>query len=326
MGRKRKSDKNLPERVYVRRGKYYFVDKSGKWNPLGSEFHEAMVEYSRLNTTKAPVITMGQIMDRYLREVLPQKALTTQKKQVQELGLLRSVFGEMEPDDIQPKHIYGYMDRRARVRGNREKSLLSHVFTYAIRWGLATDNPCRLVTRNKEAPRKRYITDEEFLAVRAIMPPVYQCAMDLAYATGLRQSDILNLKWNDWSEDVGLTVLTGKTKKSLVFEPTPALRTIMASLKALPSKVSPMWVVHKRDGSPFTGDGFRAPWQRYMRKAIEEGVLTERFTFNDIRAKAASDGDDDRLLGHENPATLHRHYKRAPVRVRPVERKGGGKE
>ncbi len=323
MGRRRKNNRHLPQRVYIRRDTYYFVDKDGKWHRLGREFHEAMVEYSLLNSTQAPVTNMGHIMDRYLREVLPQKAAVTQQQQRRELGLLRQVFGEMEPDSIQPKHIYAYLDRRARVRGNREKSLLSHVFNYAIRWGVASSNPCRLVTRNKEKPRQRYITDEEFLAVRSIMPPVGQYTMDLAYATGLRQGDILGLKWSDWSDEKGLTVLTNKTKKAMIYEPTPALRRIMANFRALPSKVSPMWIVHTRDGSPFSGDGFRTMWQRYMRKALDEGLLSERFTFHDIRAKAASDGDDDRLLGHQNPGTLHRHYKRAPVRVRPIEQQGG---
>ena len=48
-----------------------------------------------------------------------------------------------------------------------------------------------------------------------------------------------------------------------------------------------------RDGQPYikpngTTSGFDSIWQRYMCKAIKEGVVTERFTEHDLRTKRAS--------------------------------------
>ena len=52
-----------------------------------------------------------------------------------------------------------------------------------------------------------------------------------------------------------------------------------------------------------------------MKRVVETGQIAECFNSHDIRAKAASDTDDDRLLGHEDSRTLNRHYKRKAVKV-----------
>lgn len=57
-----------------------------------------------------------------------------------------------------------------------------------------------------------------------------------------------------------------------------------------------------------------------MSKALDYGVLNERFQERDIRAKAASDIEQEHatlLLGHESGKTTQRHYRRLPTRVKP---------
>jgi integrase len=62
-------------------------------------------------------------------------------------------------------------------------------------------------------------------------------------------------------------------------------------------------------------------WQRLMRRALEKG-LRERFTFHDLRAKAASAAENATdLLAHDDPRTTNRIYRRAVRRVTPVRRK-----
>ena len=317
MGRPRKHRRDLPERVYFRRKTYFFVDRSGKWHNLGKDYHEAMINLARVNTTDIPSNALTVYMDRYIREVIPTKASSTQKTNLREIELLRSVFGHMRPEDITPPDIYAYMDRRAKTRGNREKALLSHLYSYMIRWGVAESNPCRLVKRNPETPSTRYIEDEEYLAVREIMPAPIQKAMDISLLTGLRQGDILRLKRSDIRQD-GLLVETGKTGKKLLFTLTDELKDALNA--RLPSKVGTMWIIHNRDGQRYTSSGFQTQWGKYIRAAVASGVIPEevRFAFKDIRAKAASDGNDDNLLGHESKRTLYRHYKRKPLKVTPI--------
>ena len=80
-------------------------------------------------------------------------------------------------------------------------------------------------------------------------------------------------------------------------------------------------LIATRQAKPYTGDGFDTIWQRTIQRALKSGVLLERFRFNDLRAKSAS---DDTLaaaterLGHYDMRTTQRFYRRKPARVRPL--------
>lgn len=315
MGRKRKHNKKLPERVYFRSNSYFFVDKAGRWHNLGREYLAAMIKYAEIN--QSPVVAfnnMAAIIDRYIAEVIPTKSPKTQHENARQIKLLRDVFGKMQPDDITPPHVYQYLDRRPPVSGNREKALLSNVFSFAIRWGVATNNPCKLVKRNDETPRDRYVTDEEFKTVFDAMPIAIQIAMEFALLTGLRQGDILKLTIGNCTPE-GLLVKTGKTGRRMLFEWTPELIDLVNRAKAAPSSIASLYLVKTTAGTRYTGDGFRSIWQRVMKGQ------PCRFTFHDIRAKASSDTPDKALLGHVSAGIQARVYQRTPVKVRPIRPK-----
>lgn len=317
MGRRRKHRRDLPAYVYHRSGAYFFVDRAGKWHRLGKEFHEAMIKYAEINSQDRPLFTLASIMDCFQREIVPTTATETQRQYLRALGLLRAVFGHMQADDVEPKDVYGYMSNRPRVAANREKAVLSAVFSFSIRKGLAKDNPCRLVHRNEEQPRDRYVTDVEFTAVRKLVPESVRCTMDLALLTGLREGDVLRLKRTDLSDD-GILVKPSKRGKPLLFEWTPELHAAVERAKALPSEIASMFLIHNLQGQPYTTDGFRAIWGRYMNKAIEDKLIAERFTFHDLRAKSGSDHESGAQLGHQDPRTTNRVYRRKPRKVTPL--------
>ena len=116
----------------------------------------------------------------------------------------------------------------------------------------------------------------------------------------------------------GISIRTGKTGKKMLFKWTPALRAVVEYVRALRGDVISMYLICRRDGQRYTGLGFRAMWNRVMRNYVKNGG--EHFTFHDIRAKSGSDTDDDKLLGHQDPRTLHRVYKRKPTEVTPLSR------
>lgn len=71
--------------------------------------------------------------------------------------------------EIRPMHITKYLDIRgikAPIRANREISLLSHIFSYAMRWGQIDRNACLGVAKHPEKGRDRYISDQEFEGVK----------------------------------------------------------------------------------------------------------------------------------------------------------------
>lgn len=163
--------------------------------------------------------------------------------------------------------------------------------------------------------------DSELEAVWNLAPPILRCAIELAIMTSLRLGDILRLNIRDNIRKERLYVETGKTRKKLLFTWSHELRNLVERCKALRGKVSSLYLICTRDGQKYTEDGFKSMWQRVMRKALAESVIKDRFSFNDLRAKAASDAEPANapdLLGHDDPRTTNRIYRRAPRRVTPI--------
>ena len=175
MGRNRKRDQHLPPRVYFLHGAYYFFEKNGPAHHLGRDLPAALLEYGKLMELPDKAKSMHHLFDRYMAEVAPKKAERTYKDHQKHILPLRAFFGQMRADDVRPQHIYQYLDvrgQKAPVQANREKSLLSHIFTMAIRWGAVDHNPCREVKRLPEKPRDRYIEDAELEAFCTIAPDI----------------------------------------------------------------------------------------------------------------------------------------------------------
>lgn len=80
------------------------------------------------------------------------------------------------------------------------------------------------------------------------------------------------------------------------------------------------YVLVTKSGRPYTGEGFRACWQRVMEKW--ERLGRERYTFHDIRALCATKCETPeiamRLLGHSNISMTLRVYRRGRERVKAL--------
>ena len=317
MGRKRKHRKDLPLRMRFKHGAYYLRTPAAEIH-LGRDYQAAMRKYAELNNGQN-LSTMSSLMDLYVKDKLPEKSKNTQYGYLSQLRFLRAVFGSMAPHEVLPKDIYGYRSRRPKVSANREIALLSTVMQYGVELGLLNVNPCRSVKRNTEKPRDRYVTDEEFQAVRSAASESVRLAMDIAYQTGLRMADILKLTLRDVGES-GITIRTNKDRKNLVFTWTPELRAVVE--RSRQRKVTGLALVCTRDGGKYSESGFKSVWQRLIVKAFKTGIIAERFQFRDLRGKTGSDSDDaQKLLAHNNAATTNRHYKRKPRVVTPLRPK-----
>lgn len=321
MGRPRKHAKDMPARVYLSRGWWFFTPKGAPKVKLAREDDKpgALRAYAALMEGRPKSGTIADLIDRYCRDVLPTKAPKTQRDQLRQADKLRAVFGSMAVEDLTSTHVAQYLDGSpAKVSANRELALLSHAYTKAVRWGLVQVNPCRGVERNTEKPRTRYVTHEELLAAIEGAPPVIQVMVALAYVSGQREGDLLKLRRDAITAD-GLMVQQGKTGKRLLITWTPALRWAVEQAGALPkSGTHSLWIVAQHNGQPYSSSGFQTAWQKHIRSLHERGIVAERFTFHDIRAKAGSDAKDGRLLGHLDPRTLRRVYIRKPERVAPT--------
>lgn len=322
MGRRRKHNRDLPRRVYLRHGAYYFTDPAGKMHHLGRTLpamYRALAAH--LGPEATPLRQIRDLILRYRLEVLPGKAPHTQVDHARYLTMIDDVHGAMRPQDLRPVHIRQFVDKLAakRTRANRCLEVYKHLLRCGVEWGALDDNPGREVTKLPLPKRTRYITDAEFSAVHEQAEPMFQCAMDLAVLTGLRRADLLSLT-RDHLTEAGIEVETGKTGKRLIITWTPELRAVVDRCKALTPHVR-RHLIATRHGKGYTPDGFSALFRRLMITTFPNRV--HRFRWNDIRAKSASDDTLDAAtarLGHASAATTAKHYRRAPEKVTPLRR------
>lgn len=322
-------------RLYVYQGKrrptYYTITASNQRINLGHELIEAKRKLLDIEAGKPVAGSIAELIDRYMLDVSPKKATATHKDELASAPRLKAVFGKMRPSDIRPVHVAKYLDLRgetAPVRANREKALLSHIYSMAMRWGIVDSNPCRGVARNTETPRDRLVTDRELCgfithaASQGDTGTLLALTAWLAYLTSQRKGDLLKLRL-DKIADEGLMIQQGKAGAKVLIEWTDRLRECVAELRALPRPIQGMYLICNRAGQPYTDSGFKALWGRAMTAWVKSGG--ERFHFHDLRAKAVTkmveDGRQARdLSGHTTDAMVTKVYdRRAFKRSKAVE-------
>ena len=128
-------------------------------------------------TSEAKRHTLGELIDRYKADVLPQKRST--KTPAQQLDWWKNQAGHLLLSDLPPSRIAELRDtlarepfRRAGMKEakartpatvNRYLAALSHALTVAVKdWGWIPENPATKVTKPREPRgRVRFLSDEE---------------------------------------------------------------------------------------------------------------------------------------------------------------------
>ncbi|MBT0962051.1 tyrosine-type recombinase/integrase [Denitromonas iodatirespirans] len=324
MGRRRTKDLNLPPRMHRKGETFYYVTTTQprKWIKLGKDLNQARIRWAELEgeASSPDDRTFAIIARRYEREIIPAKAIRTQRDNMAELANLLKVFGTMPIDAIRPADVRTYLDlrgRTAKTRANREKALLSHIFNHAREWGYTNaPNPCAGIRGHKETGRDRYVQNNEFTAVREHAHYTVQNAMDLALLTGQRPADLLRLTRGDIREGA-LHIVQAKTGKKLAIEITGELAQLIECITSRPAKIGSQWLIHDESGQPLTYWMLR---NRFDKARTAAGVS---FQFRDIRAKSATDMEDlgraQQLLGHKTRGmTEHYTRQRRGERVKPL--------
>lgn len=240
-------------------------------------------------------------------------------------------FGEMEPQEIQAPDIRLFMDSWAHQPGkaNTMHTALSAIFQWCLERGyILGANPCRAVKKYPEKRGGRYVDDLEYKAFFNFLidndKTAHACAMAIAYLCGARQQDVLrltkhrpfNVKDTDcYATASGLMIYQEKTGKV-------QLKTWSQELKSvfdLACRVDSSYVISNSRGQRYTRGGFNSTWQRMQRKALEEGVIENRFRFHDMKIKASSDVNPEKraLFLGATESTANR-YNRTADAVEPV--------
>ena len=209
---------------------------------------------------------------------------------------LEKVFAKGVVAATKPKDIAYYLREHrasAPVVANREVALLSNLFNLAVELGDIDRNPCKEVRRNPEESRDRLVEMEEFepfvaWALQQGSSNVVLVSMaQFAALTGNRRAEFLKLQWPQVDEEIirlQRAKQRGKKSKRELIGVSAALQEVLNRMKAMEG-YSPMGAVFRapRTNNAYSEPGFKAMWQRLMKKALDAKVIAERFTFHDLR-------------------------------------------
>lgn len=297
-----KENRGLPSRWRLTRGKYYYQVPPGMeaaWDgkktfPLGKTLHEAHRTYAERVATFEDVRRMEQLCDRYALEVVPLKADATQRSNTYSLRRIRKAFHGNSVLAVQPHHIYQYRDhvgrKESKKKANLDLEVLSHMFTKAIEWGLRPDHPMtnKKVVKYSLAPRRVKPVEEELVAFLATLPRKWQLYHLLKIWCGRRKGEMLRLERTDFTK-AGIRFVNNKPPYDEFIIPWEVETLAMAKeLLAMDRKISSKFIFCTRKGQPYikedgTTSGFDSIYNRRIRKAIADGIVTVRFTEHDLR-------------------------------------------
>lgn len=308
---------DMPRRVYLRHGRYYFVTLAGKWLPLSREKDGLPAMYralAALTEREATSDRMPAVIARWLDSKRPEWAVKMAEDMERAGRVIGASFVEFTPADVTTKVAAEFLLRfgkKARTY-NVYRSVLRQVLAAAAVEGLREGyNPIDNIPQKKTPGRRRVVDDAEIAALRAqaLKQPRNGAALaqmiDLALLTGQRIGDLIRLRWQDVSAD-GIRWTEGKGKAPRLVEWSPALSAAIEACGRC--DIGP--VLQKEGGGPYRYAGIRSAWVRTCERA---GI--EDLNIHDFRGRAGVDamGDDEdirkaqRLLGHSTEA-MSRHY------------------
>jgi integrase len=257
----------------------------------------AMREGRYFKVQEARRKTLTDLIDRYIRDVLPQRPKNASNTS-RHLLWWKSQLGYRLLADIQPTHIAEFRDqllstptdrggRRANATVQRYLAAISHAYNIAIKdWGWVDENPVAKISKPRAARgRERFLSDEErdrlLSACKASRSQFLYTVVVLAISTGMRRGEIMGLRWKQ--VDLPNSCLRLSETKNDTSRSIP-LASLALSLMTQLSKVrridSELVFYGKDKTQPID---LKKPWETALRKA---GI--DDFRFHDLRHTAAS--------------------------------------
>lgn len=251
----------------------------------------AIREGRHFKTTEAKKRTLEELIERYIRDVLPTKP-KSMNAQGRQLRWWKKELGYLSLADISPSVLAETRDKLHKGRQPatvvRYMAALSHAFSVAVNeWEWLDDNPMRKVRRPKEPRgRVRFLSEGErkrlLAACKASDCKQLYPVVVLAISTGMRQMEIMGISWADVDLNRGYIILheTKNDERRSVPLVGHAKELIqeMAKVRRIDTNL-----LFFSETKPIAPVFIRTPWG----KALKEAEI-EDFKFHDLRHTAAS--------------------------------------
>jgi integrase len=276
-----------------------------KW---AQQTEAAIREGRHFKTVEAKRHTLAEMVDRYIREIMPRKPKSA-AQQTPQLLWWKSAIGEYTLADVTPALIGECRERlaqqpfaetvgsrsgpagKARYRSPstvlRYLAALSHVYTVAVKeWGWVDDSPMRKVTKPKESRgRVRYLSEKErdallACAERSGNADLYP-AMVLALSTGARRMEIMGLRWKQVDLSRGVITLDDTKNGEIRALPLVSKAHGLMLARSKVRRIDTDLVFPANDGKKPID--LRSPFEKALKDA---GI--EDFRWHDLRHTCAS--------------------------------------
>lgn len=293
--------------VKEQHGRYYKII-GNKWHPLTrvsdgiNALYRALQELDPFKPG-----TIGELIALYRAQGMGHLRPATAEDYENILRRLEVGFGGAKIDTLRPNQVSNYLERRKKAgkgatRANREVAVLSAVHKFGMRNLYCEYNPVKGTDRNTESPKKRYVTDSQFLDAFNRANEPFQDLIGLAYLTGVRQTDLIAWRRSVHLTPDGIDYVQSKTGKRHLVKWSDAVRFLMR--RAMERNTDSDLVLLNTRGEPWTVSGIASQLQR----------LGVEWSFKDLRAKAQTDSAHS-VLGHG--AALEAMYRKV-LRTSPV--------
>jgi len=307
----------LPKRVYVKHGRYYYVTPGGKWMGLSREKDgiPAMLRaLARVMDTEVRGDMMPAVITRWVDQKRDDWSTKQAADQERIAGKMATAMVEFQPSQVTTPVAAAYLRKyRDKPRThNLHRTMLRGVLAFAAIEGLREGfNPVDNIPPMKLSRRIRIVTDDEIKAMREAALKQSRNGealvqmIDLAMLTGQRISDVIKMRWQDVDDARGIYVTQKKSqgRVRLLIEWSPELRGAVEACAAGRDKIGHL--LKTQSGHGYRYSGIRSAW---VRAAARAGI--EDLNIHDLRGRAGVDamGDDEdigaaqKLLGHSTEA------------------------
>lgn len=197
--------------------------------------HKAELVKSGYNITEYKPVYLKELIDDYKKYSLAHHSKPNERDYVLE-DFYRltgnKASGQITSYDVE-KYITFRLGKVKNSTINRDLDTIYRVFSLGIDNEKISTNPCKKVKKLRvEHPPERYLTKDEEIKLLAVCNPTMRVIVITALHTGMRQNEILSLKWEDIFFNEGY--LIARNTKNNKPRKLPLTDILQKELKELP--------------------------------------------------------------------------------------------
>lgn len=220
---------------------------------------------------------------------------------------------------------------------NRKLASLRSFYGFLQNRGVIQENPTESIRSPKIARKEiRYLTEEEVIRLLetpddSVMGERDRAMLETLYATGVRVSELIEIRLEDLNLHMGFVALNGRHARARIvplgMPSRKALQTYLDHgrkilMKNQDTEDPGKCLFVNYAGEPFTRQGFWKVLKSYGRKAGLENKLTPQTLRNSFAMHMVQHGIDIRslqeLMGHEDITATEMYFGDAKSRIKDI--------